>query len=122
MIKNILLVGTGSFLGGVLRYTVSVLMHSETSGFPWATFTANMCGSLLIGLLWGWSIRFPGVPIEWNLFLGVGVCGGFTTFSTFTKESLAMLQTGNHAAFIPYALGSIVLGILSVSMGYMMTK
>lgn len=125
-----LLVGLGSFAGGVLRYLVSLGTQAARlrcpvssdilqSAFPWATFTANLLGCLLIGLLMGWSTRLSQ---EWTLLLTVGVCGGFTTFSTFSKESLLLLQTGAYGMFILYVLGSVSLGIALVAAGWWLTK
>jgi len=122
MIKDILLVGAGSFLGGAGRYLVSLLMRSLPGAFPWGTFTVNIVGCMLIGLLWGWTNRCPSLPSWINLFFAVGVCGGFTTFSTFSKESLALLQAGSYAAFALYAIGSIAIGILAVLIGLLLTK
>ncbi len=120
MIRDILLVGAGSFFGGIGRYLVSQLMRSVGSGFPWGTFTVNILGSLIIGALWGITSRHANPTV--SLFLMVGFCGGFTTFSTFSKESLALLQSGNYTTFALYAIGSVVIGILAVLAGVMVTK
>lgn len=121
MWKNILLVGAGSFVGGVLRYAMSLLMK-YSGGFPWATFTVNLLGCLAIGLLWGLFCRYSNVPQQLVLFLSVGFCGGFTTFSTFSKESLQLLQSGNWMCLALYVVGSIVLGLLLVATGYHIAK
>jgi len=121
MIKEVLLVGAGSFFGGISRYLISQLMRPLCGGFPWGTFTVNIIGCLLIGLLWGWTSR--GAYTLWgNLFLMVGFCGGFTTFSTFSKESLALLQSGNYTTFAFYSAGSVLIGIIAVLLGLMVTK
>jgi len=119
--KDILLVGAGSFLGGIARYLVSLAMKGLGSSFPWATMTANIVGCLLIGLLWA-TFNRVNASSQLNLLLIVGFCGGFTTFSTFSKESLSLLQAGNYSAFILYALGSVVLGIAAVALGYALAK
>ncbi len=121
MIKELLLVGAGSCLGGVGRYLISLLMRSSSGAFPWGTFTVNIVGSLLIGLLWGWTCRCPQVSPWVSLFLMVGFCGGFTTFSTFSKESLMLFQAGHYATFLLYVLGSFMLGLLAVLAGYLLT-
>jgi crcB protein len=122
MLKDLLYVGAGSFVGGVARYFVSLAMKG-VGGFPWATFIVNVVGCLLIGLLWGLSVRSSNaLSGHLGLFLTVGFCGGFTTFSTFSKESLALLQTGSYLTFILYAVGSILLGLAAVALGYLLTK
>ena len=120
MFKNTLMVGIGSFVGGVLRYLVSLLMKWSGNGFPWATFTVNLLGCLLIGLLWGWGSRL--LSPQWMLLLSVGLCGGFTTFSTFSKESLMLLQGGSYWMFALYIAGSVVLGIGATAIGWQLTK
>ena len=122
MLKDLLLVGLGSGLGGMCRYLVSQLLVTTQNGFPWGTFTVNIVGSLLIGLLWGLSSRFPSLSPVLTLLFMVGFCGGFTTFSTFSREGLSLLQTQNYTLFLLYTLGSVVLGILAVMMGYIWGK
>lgn len=121
MLKNILIVGAGSFLGGALRYIVSLLVK-YTGGFPWATFTVNLIGCLLIGVLWGLFSRCANASQQLVLFLSVGFCGGLTTFSTFSKESLQLIQSGNWLYFSLYVAGSILLGLLLVAVGYQIAK
>ena len=116
------MVGAGSCIGGMARYLLSLVMRSVGNGFPWGTFAVNILGCLIIGLLWGWTSRCPNVSSQLNLFLSVGICGGFTTFSTFSKESMALLQGGCYMSVTLYVLGSVVLGILAVALGYAMAK
>ena len=122
MLKAVLLVGAGSFLGGVARYLVSLALRGISSSMPWATFAVNILGCLLIGILWALSDRMPEDNHHLMLFLSVGLCGGFTTFSTFSKEGLAMLQSGNTGLFLLYAAGSVVLGICAVALGYYLLR
>ena len=119
--KDILLVGVGSFFGGIARYLISLAMKGMGSAFPWATMTANIAGCLLIGILWV-VLNRCNASNQLNLLFAVGFCGGFTTFSTFSKESLCLLQAGNYTSFILYALGSVVLGIGAVALGYSLAK
>lgn len=121
IIKDILLVGAGSFFGGIARYLIALAMKGMGSAFPWATMTANIVGCLLIGILWAVLNRY-NASNQLNLLLAVGFCGGFTTFSTFSKEGLCLLQAGNYSSFILYALGSVVLGIAAVAIGYALAK
>ena len=93
--KDILLVGAGSFFGGIARYLVSLAMKGMSAAFPWATMTANIAGCFIIGALWAVLNRY-NADNQLNLLLAVGFCGGFTTFSTFSKEGLCLLQSGNY--------------------------
>lgn len=122
MIKDFILVGIGSGIGGICRYLMSVIMGHAHNGFPWGTFTANIAGCLLIGILWGVTNRYQNMSQAFTLMLMVGFCGGFTTFSTFSKEGLAMLQSNNYILFLIYTLGSVALGLMAVGLGYVVTK
>ena len=119
-IRNILAVGAGSFIGGIARYLVSLAMKGIDKGFPfpWATLAVNLAGCLMIGLLWGILTRNATETTTWGLFLTVGLCGGFTTFSTFSKEALTMLQTGNTWGFASYIALSVITGIALAALGY----
>ena len=108
-------------MGGIARYLISLAMKGLGPSFPWATMTANIVGCLLIGLLWA-AFNRVHASSQLNLLLIVGFCGGFTTFSTFSKESLCLLQAGDYFTFALYALGSVVLGIAAVALGYAVAK
>lgn len=122
MVKDIIIVGIGSGIGGICRYLISLLMGHVGNGFPWGTFAINVVGCLLIGILWGVTNRFQNFSPSFSLFLMVGFCGGFTTFSTFSKEGLSLLQANNFILFTLYVIGSVGLGILAVALGYFSTK
>ena len=116
--RNIVVVGAGSFIGGAARYLVSLMMKGVGKGFPWATLAVNLAGCFLIGLLWGLFSRSAGDGSNWALFLTVGICGGFTTFSTFSKEALMMLQAGDVWGFAGYIALSVIAGVALVAVGY----
>ena len=122
IIKNVLLVGAGSFIGGAARYLVSLALKKASKGFPWATLLVNLAGCFLIGLLWGMLSKSATEGSNWALLLTVGVCGGFTTFSTFSKEALMMLQSGNIWGFAGYIGISVAAGIALVALGYFLVK
>ena len=122
IIRNILAVGAGSFVGGVARYLVSLAMKGIGKGFPWATLSVNLLGCLLIGLLWGILSRNASESTSWGLFMTVGLCGGFTTFSTFSKEALTMLQAGQICGFATYIIVSVLAGIALVALGYYVAR
>ena len=116
---NFLWVFIGGGIGSVLRYAVGLCIGA--AAFPWATLAVNVGGSFAIGLLGGWASRF-GWGETLRLSLTVGLCGGFTTFSTFSKESLALAETGRWCAFAAYAIGSVAIGIAAVALGYWITR
>ena len=120
--KNIVVVGADSFIGGAARYLVSLMMKGVGKGFPWATLAVNLVGCFLIGLLWGLFSKNGTDGGNWALFLTVGLCGGFTTFSTFSKEALMMLQAGNIWGFAGYIAISVAAGIALVALGYSLVR
>lgn len=122
IIKNILSVGAGSFIGGIGRYLISLAMKGVSKGFPWATLAVNLLGCLMIGLLWGFLSRNASEGTSWGLFLTVGLCGGFTTFSTFSKEALTMLQAGQTWGFVSYITMSVLAGIALAALGYYIAR
>ena len=116
------MVGCGSFIGGAARYLVSIAMKTVGKGFPWGTLIVNLAGCLAIGLLWGIFSKTSSEVNSWALFLMVGVCGGFTTFSTFSKEALIMLQTGNIMGLLAYVGISVIIGVALVAAGYYLVR
>ena len=123
MLKSILLVGTGSFFGGALRYALSLLMKNITNQtFPWATLAVNLIGCFLLGLIFALFGKYSSVNSTMCLMLATGFCVGFTTFSTFANESLHMLQCGNIIGFANYVLISFIFGIALVALGYYIVR
>jgi CrcB protein len=123
MIKNILLIGAGGFLGSIARYFVSLLNLSISFySLPVGTLTVNVAGSLVIGFLTGIADKSMILSTEWRLFLMVGLCGGFTTFSTFTNENLMLLHNGQLLTVLLYTGLSVFLGFLAVYIGYVITN
>jgi len=122
MIKDLLFIGAGGFVGSILRYLISLAFKGSGNGFPWGTLTVNILGCFLIGMFYGLSCRYSNLSSHLVLFLTVGLCGGFTTFSTFSKEALAMLQYGNYWAFAIYIIGSVVVGLGATALGIYLTR
>ncbi len=121
--KQLLLVGMGGFLGSVARYLISKLNLSwNFHSIPMGTFFANILGSLLIGFLLGILISSNEMTTNLKLFLVVGFCGGFTTFSAFTNENFLLLQNGQTTTALIYMTLSVVLGILAVMGGFYLSK
>lgn len=118
MIKCFLAIFMGGGLGSVFRYGIQLLMHDRIAyySFPWATFTVNIAGSLLIGLFYAISAKF-NLSEEIRLFLTAGLCGGFTTFSTFSNDNIAMIRQGDGIMCMVYVILSVVLGIMACFAG-----
>lgn len=123
MIKQLILIGAGGFIGSVARFLVSRLnTRVDWLSVPIGTLTVNVLGSLLIGFLIGISEKSPLLSVEWRMFLMVGLCGGFTTFSSFTGENLVLLKNGQVLPLLLYTGLSIFLGFIAVYLGYISTK
>lgn len=122
-LSNILIVGAGSCFGGMARYIVSRIVQTSTSGtFPWGTFTVNVIGCLIIGIIYGLLDRGFQLSDGMKLFLTVGFCGGFTTFSTFMHENYLLFEGGNPLIFLLYAALSFSAGLCLIYLGYYLTK
>jgi CrcB protein len=116
MLKNLILVGLGGCLGSIMRYAASFLFKS--SHFPAATLLVNILGSLVIGIVIGFSVKDVNFSQNWKLFLTTGICGGFTTFSAFSAENLLMLQNGKYTLSLLYIASSIIFGIAAAGLGF----
>jgi len=118
MIKEILAVFLGGGIGSVLRYGIQVYINQRyaTETFPIHTWIANILGCFFIGIFYVWSSKYNW-STEFRLLLTTGLCGGFTTFSTFSNESFALLKNGNYTAFGIYLLLSISIGLFAVFVG-----
>jgi CrcB protein len=118
MTKEFIYLFIGGGLGSACRYAVQLVLHERIVPyhFPWSTLTVNLLGSFLIGVFYALSERFNLSP-ELRLFLTTGICGGFTTFSTFSNDGVALLKGGFYATFLLYAAVSIFVGIAAVVAG-----
>ncbi len=123
MLKQLLLIGTGGFIGSVARYLISRLnTHVEWFSIPVGTLAVNVLGSLLIGFLIGISEKSPLLTVELRMFLMVGLCGGFTTFSSFSGENLMLMRNGQFLTLFLYTGLSILLGFTAVYLGFMSSR
>ena len=124
MIRTLLFIGGGSFLGGIARYLVKVgcgkLFPAAT--LPLGTMVANVAGCFLIGLFYGIASRHTAISQDMLMFLTVGFCGGFTTFSTFINENMTMLQSGAFFTASLYAVLSLVLGLFFLYLGTLSSR
>lgn len=114
----------GGGIGSLIRYAISLLwqhfsLHPnfQSTTMPWHTLAINVIGSLAIGCIYQYSERW-GISAETRLFLATGVCGGFTTFSTFSYEGITLLREGYYSTFILYVLLSITLGMAAAVLPY----
>ena len=113
---TILLVFLGGTLGAPARYLLDrAVQRRHTSVFPWGTLTVNLLGCLVLGALAGAARHLPG---DLMLFAGTGVCGAFTTFSTFAYETTRLLEEGSPAEAGLNALGSLAVGVLAAAGGF----
>jgi len=121
MIKNIVLVFLGGGLGSALRYGLSSWLNQY---YPWAagTFSANILGSLIIGLLMGWFIKWPHFEADLRLLLAIGFCGGFTTFSALALEQVNMIKNGATMHALVYMASTMVLGVAAVYLGLLLSR
>lgn len=113
---NIIAVGAGGFIGAALRYIIGLIPVRESLSFPVKTFAINIIGAFIIGLVTAAALKNSLNP-RLVLFLKVGICGGFTTFSSFALETGDLLSRGSTITAICYVIFSIVLGVIAVFAG-----
>ena len=122
MLKEIIAVFVGGGLGSVLRFLVNKIEIISENNFPYSTFISNFLGCFILGLVLGYFIKNENPNSILFVFLTIGLCGGFTTFSSFSNESLQLIQNGEIFTFLTYLLSSLVGGIVSVYAGTIMFK
>ena len=121
--QNIALVAVGGAIGATARYLLSGLaLRVLGPSWPWGTFLANGVGALLMGVLAGWLAHKVDGGSALRLFLGVGVLGGFTTFSAYSLEIALMIERKAYTAAAGYALGSLGLGVIGLFVGLMFAR
>lgn len=118
MLREFLAIFIGGGTGSAIRYGIQLLMHERITAynFPWATFSVNIIGSFLIGMFYAMSDKFNW-PVELRLLLTAGLCGGFTTFSTFSNDNLMLLRQEEGIICMVYVISSVILGILACFFG-----
>jgi CrcB protein len=121
--KEVLIVGLGGFAGSISRYLIqNAVVNRFITIFPLGTFAINIIGSLIIGLIFGYAERYQWMTQEWRLFLAIGFCGSFTTFSTFAFDNLQMIKDGNYHQLFWYVSLSLVLGVALAWLGFIMAR
>jgi CrcB protein len=120
--KLLLVVGVGSFIGGISRYLVSLFVQNKfLSTFPYGTLVVNIAGCFLIGVVYALSEK-GNVNAEWRLFLITGFLGGFTTFSSFSNETVSMLRDAQYWQALSYVGVSIIVGLAATFGGISLIK
>lgn len=122
MMLECLFVGLGGFIGSVARYLIGLLAVETASGFPVKTFCTNLLGSFILGIVSESALRDPGISRNLVLFLQIGVCGGFTTFSTFSSEALKLFAGGRQGVALSYMVLSVVLGLVCCYGGWLVAR
>ena len=121
--RALLFVGIGGGLGSILRYMISAFAGRHIPiVFPVGTFLVNISGCFLIGVFYSIFSKHADFHSDWRLFLITGICGGYTTFSTFSYDGLILLKQGSNLSFMLYVLGSVVLGLLATFAGVAIFK
>jgi CrcB protein len=111
-------VALGSAIGGVARVVLGNAVQTRVGGaFPIGTFVVNATGSLLLGFLMRYTLASPVVSLEMRAMLTTGFCGGYTTFSTFSYETLTLIEAGDYRRASLYAAASVVLAIIATLVG-----
>ncbi len=119
--KSLLFIFIGGGLGSVVRYGLSKFLNLGFA-FPTGTFAVNILGSLILGIIMGVVLKNNLNSSPFVLFLTVGFCGGFTTFSAFALENLNFLKNGDYTSFASYTAASLLIGILAIFIGFWISK
>jgi len=123
MLRTLIIVGSGGFIGTALRYLVQVNVEKFlASSFPLGTFLVNVAGSFVIGIIYALAEKGNLMNPEWRIFLAIGICGGFTTFSTFAMDNLNLMKDNSLWQLLLYTGGSLFLGIAAVYLGIVLTR
>lgn len=119
---NCILVGIGGFIGSVCRYLIGLLPMETSNGFPVKTLIINVVGSFFISFITVLATKNRELSPQITLMLKTGICGGFTTFSTFAFETSELISNGHMITSFIYVCTSIVLSVLAIFMAQMIMK
>ena len=114
-------IALGGALGSLARYGLGGLAQRVSADFPWGTLTINILGSLLLGFLMRYLLSTT-LSAELRAGLTIGLCGGFTTFSTFSYEVVTLAESGSYGRAGAYALASVVLSLVAVLAGFWLAR
>lgn len=113
MLKNFIIVGCGGAIGAMIRYGVTLLFIVLNCSNNIATLCVNVIGSFCMGVIMKCVDATP-----WTLFLMIGICGGFTTFSTFSVQSVSLIQEGKHMTAVAYVFSMVILCVAFAAIGF----
>jgi len=122
--QHLMLAAVGGALGAGARHLVNVAMLAWFGpGFPWATFTVNIVGSLLMGIVIEALMPLSGASgAAWRIFLATGILGGFTTFSAFSLDTWLLYERGQHVALVLYVALSVTLSVAALVLGMALVR
>lgn len=114
MLKSITLIGLGGAIGSIFRYLINNLVETRfvPSTFPYGTLIVNVTGCFAIGLIYALTGKLNISP-EWRGFLATGICGGYTTFSAFSYQSISLMREGHTVQFFTYLFSSVLIGLIA---------
>ncbi len=116
-------IAVGAAAGGVSRfYLGSAIQQRLGAGFPWGTLVINVTGSLLLGFLIRYTLATPGVSTEMRALITIGFCGGYTTFSTYTYETVVMIEDGELGRASAYAVVSVLVALVATFCGFALAR
>jgi fluoride exporter len=122
-VKMFWAVAVGAGVGGVCRYYLATSMQQRFGAtFPWGTLLVNVTGSLLLGFFIRYALAGPAVSVELRALLTTGFCGGYTTFSTFSFETAALVEDGQYERAGAYVLGSVILSLAATFCGFILAR
>ncbi len=123
MHRSLLFIGIGSFIGGICRYLLQQFVQNNyPSSIPFGTLVVNITGCFAIGLVYELASKGNLLSLEMRLFLATGICGGYTTFSSFAYENVSMVLEGEFYYPLLYVLLSVVVGFGAVHAGILFIK
>lgn len=122
MVLNILAIFIGGGLGSISRYGIAILMKTYSTNFPLATLSVNIIGSLILGFVAALFWKETHLHTTLKLAITIGFCGGLTTFSTFSWETFDMIKNGEMLLAIIYAIISVLVCLLAISLGAFLSK
>jgi CrcB protein len=123
LVRTVWAIAIGAAIGGLARYYLaSSIQQRFGAGFPWGTLFVNVTGSLLLGCVVAYALANPAMSVEMRALLTTGFCGGYTTFSTFSYETAALLEDGRYERAAAYAFASLLVSLMATFGGFMLAR